>query len=246
VLLKIELGKKLDSVAVSPDGSLLAAAVNDHNRTEQRPLDGEIKVFDASGRTVHELKPGGGPVFSLNFTADGKGLVYKTYLWDTGAKAYNLGRLMLRDLESGSEYVLLEEKPGYGSGLFSYSRSGIAAVPVGSEEVLEIRQVPEGRLLATLNREAYKEEFRYTVSSEGAFSADGSLFAAPFTSGGVVYARLFGADGWKLLKTFRLGKAANGGIAALAFSPDGKMLAAAQGNAFGSRVYIFNPEEAGR
>lgn len=246
VLLRIGLEKKLDSVAVSPDGSLLAAAVNNYNKTEQRYLDGEIKVFDAAGLVVYELKSAGGPVYSLNFAADGKGLVYKTYLRDTGSKAYNLGRIMLRGLESGSESVLLGEKPGYGSGLFSYSRTGLAAVPLGNEEVLEVKEIYGGRLLATLNREAYQEEFRYTVSSEGAFSGDGSLFAAPFTSGGVVYARLFGAEGWKLLKTFRLGKTDKGGIAALAFSPDGKILAAAQGNAFASRVYVFGLKGAAR
>lgn len=239
VSLKLPLEKTLDSVAVSRAGSLIAAAANAYNSAEERPLAGEITVFDAAGRAVYKPALSGGPVFSVVFTPDGGSLVYKTYSWDPGARAYNLGSVVARNLASGSESVLLREKPGYGSGLFSYSPAGFLATSEGTEEVLYVKDL-SGKKLATLNEEAYREEYRYMISSEGAFNGDGSLFAAQFTGKGKVYVRLFETAGWRLLKAFRLGSCQKGGLAGLAFSPDGKTLAAAQGSAFGSKVYIFS------
>lgn len=239
-LLEIPLGKNLDSAAASPDGTLVAAAVNEYDKLEQRYLGGEITVYDTSGKVVYKPALAGGPVHSLVFTPDGRGLVYKTYFWDEAGKAYNLGCIALWDLASGSERILLREKKGPGSGLFSYGPAGLLATPEGREEVLNITDA-SGRRLATLNQEAFKEEYRYLFLAEGAFSPDGKLFAAHFTSRNTVYLRLFETAGWKLLKTFRLGALNRGGAAAIAFSPDGKRLAAAHG-ALVSRVHIFSLE----
>lgn len=240
-LLEIPLGKNLDSAAVSPDGTLIAAAVNEYNELEQRYMGGEITVFDTAGKAVYKPALAGGPVHSLVFTPDGSGLVYKTYFWDEAGKAYNHGCIALRDLASDSEKILLREKPGPRSGLFSYGPAGLLATPEGREEVLNITDA-SGRRLATLNQEAFKEEYRYIFLAEGAFSADGKLFAAHFTSRNTVHLRLFETAGWKHVKTFRLGALSGGSVAGIAFSPDGKRLAAAQG-AYVSRVYIFNLEE---
>lgn len=242
-LLKIPLAKNLDSAALSPDGRLIAAAVNAYDKTEERYRDGELTVFDTEGRVVHKPALSGGPVHSVYFTPDGSGLVYKTYFWDPAAKAHNLGCVVLRDLGTGSERILFRDKAGPGSGLFSYGPGGLLATPEGREEVLNITGAAGGRL-ATLNREAYKEEYRYLFLAEGAFSADGKLFAAHFTSRNTVYLRLFETAGWKLLRTFRLGSLGKGGAAAIAFSPDGSRLAAAQG-ALSSRVHVFKLERTG-
>ena len=245
LLLKIPLWKNLDSAAVSPDGTLIAAAANEYNKLEQRYMGGEITVFDTAGRVVYKPALSGGPVHSLVFTPDGTGLVYKTYFWDQAGKAHNLGAIVLRDLASDSERILLREKTGPRSGLFSYGPAGLLATPEGREEVLNITDA-SGRRLATLNQEAFQEEYRYLFLAEGAFSADGKLFAAHFTSRNTVHLRLFETAGWKLVKTFRLGSLDRGAVAGIAFSPDGKNLAAAQGNAFASRIYIFGIEGAGK
>ncbi|MBI4350882.1 MAG: hypothetical protein HY550_05550 [Elusimicrobia bacterium] len=238
VLLNIPLEKKLDSASLSPDGTLVAVAVNTYDRVEERHLGGEITVFNTAGRVVHKPALAGGPAFSVKFTPDGGSLVYKTYLWDKAAKAHNLGRIVRRDLASGSESVLLRDKPGPGSGLFSYSPSGLLVTPVGNTEVLSVSD-PSGRRLAELNSDAGLEEYRYPISAEGAFSRDGALFAAQFTSRDRVSIRLFETASWKLVKTFRLGWISGGAVAGIAFDPGGKFLAAAQGKASGSKVYVY-------
>lgn len=244
VLWETRLPRRLDSAAVSPDGGLIAAAVNDYDRTEQRHKGGRIILFDADGKELAVLAASPAPVFSVRFAAGGERLLYKTYLWDEAAKAYNLGRIVSLDRATGNISEVARDKPGYGSGLFSYSPAGFLVLPVGNSEVLAALDL-SGKPLARLNEDSPLEKFFYTFSSEGAFSADGALFAAPFTSRNTVYARLFETSGWKLLKTFRLGSLDRGGVAALSFSPDGKILAVAQGNAFGSKVYIFGLEGVG-
>lgn len=236
---KVPLDKTLDSVAVSADGRLIAAAVNAYNRVEERRLGGEITVFDMYGKVLHKPALAGGPVFSVNFTPDGGSLVYKTYFWDQAAKAHNFGRFVQRHLDSGTEDILGRDKTGPGSGLFSYSPGGLLAVPAGYSEVLDVLDPTSGRR-ATLNQDSYKEKYAYTISAEGVFSRDLTLFAAHFTSRNRVSIRLFETERWRVIKAFRLGSADKGGVAGLAFDPGGRMLAAAQGNAFVSKVHVFS------
>ncbi|MDO8805991.1 MAG: hypothetical protein Q7R35_16360 [Elusimicrobiota bacterium] len=238
---QLPLEKTLDSVAVSPNGNLIAAAMNKYDKEEERSAGGEIILFDAAGRVVQKPALSGGPVFSLNFTEDGGFLIYKDYFWDEAAKAHNLGRVMRRYIGSNSEEVLVKDRPGFGSGLFSYSPAGFLVLPEGKQEILDVTDL-SGKRLARLNEDAGQEEYRYLISAEGAFSRDGNLFAAHFTSRNKLYVRLFSTASWKLIKTFRLGSWDKGGVAGLAFDPAGRILAAAQGNAFGSKVYIFSLE----
>lgn len=240
VLWSKRLADKLDSLAVSPDGGLIAAAVNKYDRAEQRHYGGDVRIYDRSGAETAAFRTAG-PVFTLNFTPDGRGLAYKTYFWDASAKVQNLGVIVRRDLASGSETVLLREKPGLGSPLYSVSSSGQLVTPEGTEEALNVTDA-SGLKLAGLNEDCYAQEYRYTTSAEGAFSPDGRLFAAHITKKNRLYLRVFGTEGWKVIKEYKLGKWKDGGVAAIAFSPDGSVLAAAQGNAFKSRVRVFKVE----
>ena len=241
---QLPLDKKLDSMAISPTGSLIAVAVNKYDRVEERYTGGEITAFDTAGKVIYKPDLPGGPVFSLNFTGDGGFLIYKAYYWDEAAKVHNLGRIVRRYTGNNYEETLFRDKPGRGSGLFSYSPAGFLVMPEGNEEILEVTDL-SGKQLARLNKDSVLEEYRYMISSEGAFSRDGALFAAQFTSKNRLYVRLFSTAGWKLLKTFRLDNWDNGGVAGLAFDPAGNMLAAAQGNAFGSKVRVFSLQGLG-
>lgn len=240
VLWTKKLPDGLDSVAVSPDGGAIAAAANKYDTTEQRHYGGEVRIYDRSGTEAAAFRTGG-PVFTLNFTPDGRGLVYKTYLWDASAKVLGLGAVVRRDLASGDETVLLRGKPGRGSPLYSISPSGLLVTPEGTDEALSVTDA-SGRKLAGLNADCYGEEYLYTTSAEGAFSHDGKYYAAHFTSKNRLYLRLFETAAWKIVRTYKLGKWKDGGVAAIAFSPDGRTLAAAQGNAFKSRVRVFTVE----
>ena len=222
---QLPLDKKLDSMAISPTGSLIAVAVNKYDRVEERYTGGEITAFDTAGKVIYKPDLPGGPVFSLNFTGDGGFLIYKAYYWDEAAKVHNLGRIVRRYTGNNYEETLFRDKPGRGSGLFSYSPAGFLVMPEGNEEILEVTDL-SGKQLARLNKDSVLEEYRYMISSEGAFSRDGALFAAQFTSKNRLYVRLFSTAGWKLLKTFRLDNWDNGGVAGLAFDPAGNMLAA--------------------
>jgi WD40 repeat protein len=115
-------------------------------------------------------------------------------------------------------------------------------LPEGNQEVLDVADM-FGRRLKKLNEDALNEEYRYTISCEGAFSPDGTLFAAQFTKKHVQYVRLYDTSSWELLRTFRSGHWDNGGIAGIAISPDNKLLAVAQGNAFKTKAYIFSLED---
>jgi len=241
LLWQLAFEKKLDSMAISPNGSLIAVAVNKYDSVEERDVDGEITAFDNAGRVVYKPNLPGGPVFSLNYTDDGGFLIYKAYYWDEAARVHNLGRIVRRYTGNNYEEILFRDKPGRGLGLFSYSPAGFLVMPEGNEEILEVTDL-SGRRLARLNEDAVREEYRYMNSSEGAFSRDGALFAAQFTSKNRLYVRLFSTAGWKLIRTFRLDSWDNGGVAGLAFDPSGRMLAAAQGNAFGSKVHVFSLE----
>lgn len=230
----------LDSAALSPDGALYAVAENFYDRNEQRSRDGRITVYDAAGGVRYRLQTQGGPVHALNFSQDGAYIVYRTYHWDEQAKVHNLGRVVRRSLEGGPEEVLARDpKPGYVSGLFSCGQFGLVVLPEPGSEALNVYG-PGGSLLARLNEESLREEYVYTTSAEGAFSPDGKYYAAHVTLKNRLWLRVFDTRTWKPVKTLKLGKWREGGVAAIAFSPSGALVAAAQGNAYGSRVRVFS------
>lgn len=234
---------ELDSLAVSPDGRLLAAAVNDRDRTEGRSVNGRILVFDSgSMKPVTELATPGGPAHALSFDPGGRALVYRTLHWQESAKAWNLGRVVRRSLDGGDEEVLLADpKQAPSLKLFSRGNFGLLVLPEPGSEALGV-YAPGGRLRARLNEDSLSEEYQYTNSAEGVFSPDGLLFAAHSTVRGRLYLRVFSTWDWRRVAAFRLGKQREGGVAGIAFSPDGRLVAAAQGDAFRSKVRIFSLE----
>lgn len=239
------LAAEPDSLAISPDGSLLAVAVNSVDGPERRPLNGRVLLFE--GRTLRPLVPlngQGGPVHALQFEPDGRALVYRTLYRDEAAKDWNLGRVVRRPVDGGQEEVLFADpEPGFRLGLFALGPGGMLALPRPSTEGLVV--VGRGdRLLATLNADSALEKYFYTTSSEGAFSPDGKLFAASLIRGGRARLRLYRTDGWKLLREFRLGRWRDGPVAAVAFSPDGRLVAAAQDDGGRSLVRVFSTTEA--
>lgn len=235
-----KLRSRLDSAALSPDGALYAAAENVYDRGEQRSRDGSVTVYGADGSVRHILTAPGNPVHALNFSQDGKSIVYRTYHWDEQAKVHNLGRVVRRSLEGGAEEVLARDpKPGYVSGLFSCGPFGLVVLPEPGSEALNVYG-PGGSLLARLNEESLREEYVYTTSAEGAFSPDGKYYAAHVTLKNRLWLRVFDTRTWKPVKTLKLGKWREGGVAAIAFSQSGALLAAAQGNAYRSKVRVFS------
>lgn len=238
-----QLRTRLDSAALSPDGALYAVAENVYDRNEQRSRDGSITVYGADGSVRYTLPTLGNPVFALNFSHDGKTLVYRTYHWDPQAKVHNLGRVVRRSLAGGAEEVLASDpKPGYVSGLFSCGQFGLVVLPEPGSEALNVYG-PGGVLRARLNGDSLNGEYVYNTSAEGAFSPDGKYFAAHVTLKNRLWLRVFDTRSWKEVKAYKMGKWAEGGVAAITFSPDGRMLAAAQGNAYRSKVRIYSLKE---
>lgn len=60
---KLRCVKSVWSLAWSPDGSRLACGSGD---------DGDVRLWDASGRLMHDLRSGDGTVMSISWSADGK------------------------------------------------------------------------------------------------------------------------------------------------------------------------------
>lgn len=230
----------LDSLAVSPDGALLAAAVDDYEGQEVRGVRGRILLFDAATlKPVRELATPGGPAHSVVFSPDGRSVVYRTLHWQEAAKLFNLGRVVRRSVDGGDEEVLFSDgEPGFRLGLFAWRGDGTAVLPRPGSELAEVR-APGGRLVSQLNGDSAREAYTYVTSSEGVFSRDGTLFAGTTVRGGRVRLRVYDASTWRQLKEFKLAKWRAGGAAGVAFSADGRSVAVSQGDAFASRVRVF-------
>jgi WD40 repeat protein len=241
-------------VAISPDGSRVAAGRNDHTTT----------VWDASGKELFTLAGHTGTVQSLAFTPDGTTLASgaddnAVKLWDvaTGTEAKSVpvrkfagtvafaadGRTLLTagadmltlwDARTGEELATLKKEGDPYLSCAAISPDGQTVATTHSEhddttgtiELWDVARQRKGEL-----------KRRHGIIRALAFSADGTRLASG-CSDGIVW--VWDARSGSPLRTRR---AVPGGVNSLAFTPDGTRLAVGCG-VYGREgsVYLLNVE----
>lgn len=219
-------------LAISPDGSLLASGnfmpYPEWEWAEKIHAIEFIKI--STGERVHTIEEPGLGVTSLAFSPDGKVLVSGggdrgVYLWEaeTGKMAYKLG-------EHGHEVKVVYSSDGH--------THISASLCTGGDSTIHLRESSTGRLIRKLEDRDPRKRDKMCVGSL-AVSPDGKMIAA-----GVDYAfaeyqpkiKLWDTASGKQLR--ELSVIGNYDYK-VAFSPDGKTLAAASRLLDDSRITLF-------
>ena len=183
------------ALAVSPDGELLAWAMNDYSIQVMRIADRKV---------LGKLKGASDVVDKLEFTPDGERLVAASH--DTWVRVWSLDGSPLEAFQPGGANYMPSQVLGMG---ISADGSMIATIPVdGPTRLWDMKGFG---LLHTLGG------FGSFDTSDIAFSPDGKLVAADLSSGLFLWRT---ADGSQLLG----GNPGINSMAA-DFSPDGRYLA---------------------
>jgi len=155
------LGHRLDGVAISPDGRVLAVSDN----------EGEIRLLDPRTLTVTRVlrSPNGYPVGGLAFTADGRRLLSADQIPSPELGA----RVTVREVSTGRVVLSLAAMDAYGVAI-TPDGSRIASGASGGSYLWRRGQ-------AGWRRTAYGPNHDVTN-----FSRDGRLFAVLGSSGGAV------------------------------------------------------------
>ena len=94
------VGSKVISIAVAPDGSMIAVSSD----------DGNVRLFDRELRLLRMMQRPPGRVFELRFSPDGKQLAgggwFKLFLWNSAT-----GELQVRSVPHGGAVVSLDYSP---------------------------------------------------------------------------------------------------------------------------------------
>jgi WD40 repeat protein len=201
------------SLAFSADGRRLATA-GYRERT--------VKVWDAdSGQELLSFKGNTGEAMSVAFSPDGRRLAARPFVsqrlvTDGSTKYFDRG-IKVWDVSTGQELLTIEGLPLRGSGLI-FSPDGQRLYSAGkvwdASTGQELLSIPGGGPRAT-------------------FSPDGQRLATS-SGGGMELVRVWDARTSQELVTL---KAGSGSVQSVAFSPDGRRLAAAWND---TRVVVWN------
>jgi WD40 repeat protein/tRNA A-37 threonylcarbamoyl transferase component Bud32 len=226
--------KEAQAVAFSPDGRRLASAgaYSNWRSRHEHEEGGEIKVWDArTGLEIRTLRGHVGPIWSVCFSPDGKRLASASGPFIVDNPDEPPGEVKVWDADSGQELLTLKGHTGSVVAVaFSpdgrrLASAGVAKRPPGEVRSGEVKlwDVGSGRELHTLKG--------HTSSVTGvAFSPDGKRLAssgfhfdlARDVSGGEV--KVWDVRTGQELLTLRR---RSGHLHGVAFSPDGRRLAAA-------------------
>jgi eukaryotic-like serine/threonine-protein kinase len=203
------------SVAISPDGKMLASASGDY-RENTRP--GEVMLWDLkTGRKLADLNGHTAMVWSVAFSPDGRTLA--TAGWDNEARLWDVGtRLATGVLKGHTDAVRT----------LAFSPDGSTLVTSGFDGELKFWHVAPNR---SYHAQLWSNHTAYKAGvSCVAFSPDGHTLAIsarpnaePDHPGEVM---LLDISTWKEVARLR---GHQEGVISVCFSPDGKMLATGGG-----------------
>ncbi|MCI0709489.1 MAG: hypothetical protein L0154_04930 [Chloroflexi bacterium] len=246
----IELARQLTSMAYSPDGSLLAVGGSDNYLAM---LDGETLEVLSTWDGVYAGQPSERDVMSLAFSPDGSTLAVGG--WG--------GALELWNVESQQRLMILDHASGGSINDVIFTSDGTRLVLVTSSRNILVINVPGGDLaleitlnwapetLALVNNDtqvavglgAHEQIGVYDLTSGNlaqSISTEGQIYSVVASPDGTQLAalahdevRLYDTSTWEIAKTLSP-DVLSFGIEGLAFSQDGKYIAA--GNFFDTGV----------
>jgi WD40 repeat protein len=204
------------AVAFSPDGKWLASAGGRPWDDHQRPLPGEVRLWDAaSGQELRDLKGHGARVNSVAFSPDGRLLASSSD--DRTVKVWDLaGGQVWRNLEGHTDWVTA----------VAFSPDGKLLASAGEDRTIQVWDLDSGMV-----RHHLKGHARAVHSV--AFSPDGKRLASGSSDETV---KVWDARSGQELRTLKSPRSFN---LSVAFSPDGWRLASTAG--YGVRVWDARP-----
>ncbi len=222
----------LGSVAYSPDGTRLATA------TRHMGGPDEVKIWDArSGKEVRRLTGHGEPISCVTFSKDGRRLA--TASWDRTIKVW--------DAQTGKQLLTITTQAGRAQNPAGGRVQSVAFSPDGKylasqnwDQTVKLWDARTGTAIRTVYQTPKDSHFLFSIGSV-AFSADGKRLATGGAPGPKVWDLATGAEAFPLIRQKGL---LNEQVSCIAFSPDGKQLAAATGtdNVAPGRVKVWDAQ----